>query len=243
MNYDIPMPTAEEKNAAVKVILCEAMPPKENVFSLLRELSGVFGLRNLFFGIGDCVYLTVLLTFLLYTAVVAMAKQVLCSAVFTASPFLYLAAWLLVVWKEEKSGMLTLQGVCKYTPVHVSAIRMLCFGGMSLLVDIPVAAIAGVLQAGDFWKLLMLSFCALFLYAVLLLCLLLHCKARFAVSVLPVVWGSVCLLPLLKDYVQCETFLRNLPTYSLVLPVIVFAVLYFVLLNRYVRKEEEYADC
>lgn len=242
MNFEIPMPTAEEKNKAVRNIVAQALPRKENVFSLLGKMHGVFGFRNLFFGIGDCVYLTVLFAFFVYTAVVAMAKSVLYSSVFTVAPLLYLAAWLLVSWKEELSGTLALQGVCKYTSVHVTAVRMLCFSSLNLLINVPVTAAAAHFQAGDFRKLLLLSFCALFLYAVVLLVLLLHVKARYAVSILPFAWLAVCLLPVLKDYVRWEKLLQALPTYVLVLPMTVFAVLYFVLLNRYVRKEEEYAD-
>ncbi len=242
MQFDIPMPDREEKEVSVSVILKKGLSKKENVFTLLRDMHTVFGFRNLFFGIGDCLYLTVLFAMLVYAAIATMARPVLHTAVFTASPILYLTAWLLSTWKEHLTDTLALQEVCKYTSVHITAVRMLCFGTVSLLADIPFVALSAYFHAGDFWKLLLLAFCSLFVYAVLLLIVLLYVKVRFAASLLPIVWLLLNLLPLMLLQEDWEFILQTLPNILLVLPILAFAVVYFILLNRYVRKGVHYAD-
>lgn len=242
MNYNIPMPSESEKRKARKAILRRGLPREKTIFSLLREMRATIGLRQLFFGTGDCLYLSALLCFLVYAAMVAMASRVMYTAVFTVSPLLYLCFWLLITWKEEVAGISVLQWGCKYTPVHISAVRMLVFGGVSMLADLPLAALSARMQTGDFWQLLLLAFCSLFLYAVVMLVLLLYLRAKQAVVVLPFLWFSACLLPVFYDSMQWELLLQRLPTLLLAAAAVCMGAVYGLLLNTYIKKEKEYAD-
>ena len=242
MNFEIPLPSAEEKNKVLQNILQQGMPKKHNLFSVLRDIHAVFGLRNLFFGVGDCIYLALFFVTFLYASLLSVCRLTLYSIVFTASPVLYLCVWLLTLWKESLTDTLTMQRVCKFTPVYITAVRMLCFSVLSMVVDIPVAAAGNIMYDGDFLKLLLLSFCALFLYSVLLLSVLNLVRAKIAAVGLPFVWGFMCLLPLGLQKIQWEQVLRNAPYIALLLIAAVCAAAYLLLLNSYVKKGEYHAD-
>lgn len=111
-----------------------------------------------------------------------------------------------------------------------------------MLADLPLAALSARMQTGDFWQLLLLAFCSLFLYAVVMLVLLLYLRAKQAVVVLPFLWFSACLLPVFYDSMQWELLLQRLPTLLLAAAAVCMGAVYGLLLNTYIKKEKEYAD-
>lgn len=242
MNIDIPMPTESEKQAAITQIVEKGYKNRKTMFTLFIEMKETFGLRTLFFGVGDCIYLAVIIMFIVYVFLFAVGKTVLFTCIFTASPLLYLTAWLLTVRKEYYSQTLELQNVCKYTPVHITALRMLLFSLLSMVADIPVAAVSSYYMKGTFWNLLLLSFCSLFLYAVLQLLSLLIIPARIAAVVLPFAWTVICLLPVAITEIQWEMILQSirLPVLLAFLPILI--AIYWFLLNFYIRKGNAYAQ-
>ncbi len=242
MNIDIPKPSEQEKQKAIAQIIDKGYKNRKSMLFLFAEMKETFGLRSLFFGVGDCIYLAVIIMFVVYAFLLSVGKTVLFTCIFTASPLLYLTAWLLTVRKEYFSQTLELQNVCKYTPVHITALRMLFFSLLSMVADIPVAAVSSYFLKGTFWNLLLLSFCSLFLYAVLQLIALMFIRARSAAIILPFAWILLCLLPVAIVETQWEVILQSvkLPVWFTVLPILIAA--YWFLLNFYIRKGNAYAQ-
>ena len=73
---EIPMPTEAEKNAAVARILDAGLPARPGLRHTLTETLQAVGLRTLFFGEADCLFLSVLFLLLcLLPAAAAAARQ------------------------------------------------------------------------------------------------------------------------------------------------------------------------
>ncbi len=187
MRFDnIPMPTPEEKAQSVRAVLDAALPERP------RRTWTAVPLPVLFFGVGDCLFLSCLLAGVaLVPMTVAAARAVpLASILFLTSPGLYALLYGLTGWKEWQSGTLEWKLACR-TSFHVlTALRMLCFGGLSTAVCVPVNLLlwyADGCQLGLGWM-LGVSFSSLFLYAALsLLCRRL--RPRLAIGLPPALWA------------------------------------------------------
>ena len=192
MDKKIPMPTGEERQAAIRRIV---------------ELSGVerrnrrrsVSLSVVFFGVEDCLFLPALaaLLCLIPGAVLARLDTVV-PLLFLFSPALYAALHLLTAWKDTASGVAEWRRSCKLSACTLLALRMLVFGGLAVSVCVPTNILLW-LTSGQSWSLawmLGLSFSSLFLYAALtLFCL----RFRRGMVLPPAFWGVTGLLLLVWE--------------------------------------------
>ena len=192
MDEKIPMPTGEERQAAIRRIV---------------ELSGVeqrarrrsIPLSVVFFGVEDCLFLPVLAALLCLIPGAAIARfDPMAPMLFLFSPALYAALHLLTAWKDTASGVAEWRRSCKLSACTLLALRMLVFGGLAVIVCVP-ANILLWLTSGQSWSLawmLGLSFSSLFLYAALtLFCL----RFRRGMVLPPAFWGVTGLLLLVWE--------------------------------------------
>lgn len=161
----IPMPNEEERRRAVRTIVDEGLPPPAGRFP--REIP----LSVLFFGVGDCLFLAVLITGLCFVplAVAAFQKSPLAPLLFLLSPLLYASLQVLTMWKEFATGTLEWKQTCRIPFRVLTALRMLVFGGVSVAVCVPADVLLWELslhRAALPWM-LGVSFSSLFLYAAL----------------------------------------------------------------------------
>ena len=184
MDKKIPMPTGEERQAAIRRIV-ELSGAEQRARRRSIPLSVVF------FGVEDCLFLPVLaaLLCLIPGAVLARLDTVV-PLLFLFSPALYAALHLLTAWKDTASGVAEWRRSCKLSACTLLALRMLVFGGLAVIVCVP-ANILLWLTSGRSWSLpwmLGLSFSSLFLYAALtLFCL----RLRRGIIFPPAVWGVI----------------------------------------------------
>ena len=179
------MPTEEERLRAVRAVVDAGLPrPAEQ---LLREIP----LSALFFGVGDCLFLAVLITGLCFVplAVFVYQKASLAPILFLLSPLLYASLQFLTMWKEFMSGTLEWKQTCRIPFRVLTTLRMLVFGGASVAVCVPANVLLWELslhRAALPWM-LGLSFSSLFLYAALSL----SCqrfRKRGSVLAAPALW-------------------------------------------------------
>lgn len=161
----IPMPTEEERRRAIRAVVDAGLPPPEG--RLLREIP----LSVLFFGVGDCLFLAVLITEICFVPLAAAVFQRLPLAplLFLLSPLLYASLQFLTMWKEFSTGTLEWKQTCRIPFRVLTALRMLVFGGVSVMVCVPADMLLWELsrhQAALPWM-LGVSFSSLFLYAAL----------------------------------------------------------------------------
>lgn len=192
MSEKIPMPTGEERQAAIRRIV-ELSEVEQRVRRRSVPLSVVF------FGVEDCLFLPVLAALLCLIPGAAIARFApVAPLLFLFSPALYASLHLLTAWKDAVSGVAEWRRSCKLSACTLLALRMLVFGGLAVIVCVP-ADILLWLASGRVWSLpwmLGLSFSSLFLYAALtLFCL----KFRQGMVIPPAVWGVAGLLLLVWE--------------------------------------------
>ena len=206
MDEKIPMPTGEERQAAIRRIV---------------ELSGVeqrarrrsIPLSVVFFGVEDCLFLPVLAALLCLIPGAAIARfDPMAPMLFLFSPALYAALHLLTAWKDTASGVAEWRRSCKLSACTLLALRMLVFGGLAVILCVP-ANILLWLTSGRSWSLpwmLGLSFSSLFLYAALtLFCL----RLRQGMAIPPAVWGAAGLFLLVWE--RGGELLLRVPVFAL----------------------------
>lgn len=195
----IQMPNEEEKNNSVRFILQEGLPPRKHLQAQSWELIRAIGLRNLFWGTWDCVFLALLgsITLGLFFAIPSAKHQPLLPlGLLLVSPAAYGLLHFLTMWKERQLGLYEIKMTCHYTLIELTALRMAFFGGASALVD--VAFVLCVRQQEEivlsFFQMLGISLSALFLYGTATLFSLFHIKGRYQ-WLLPAGWCAACIAP------------------------------------------------
>lgn len=237
---EIPMPTETEKNAAVAQILNAGLPAKPGLWHMLMETVGTVGLRTLFFGAEDCLFLSALFLLLgLLPAAAAAARQgSLGPALFLLSPALYAALHLLTAWKEAQSGTLEWRQTCRVSLRAMTALRMLVFGSVSVLVCVPANLLLWYLAEGGVslsWM-VALSVSSLCLYGVVsLYCLRLRGIAGLLTA--PAVWTALGIVPLLWE--RAARWLNGVPTVLFCLLTAAALVLYVSELRRFCGRRTE----
>ena len=117
-----------EREAAISAILDRGLVPKPGIGPLLRT---ALNAQVLFFGVVDCIFLSILAAVVLMIPLLAAVLQQASPApmLFLASPALYALLLGLTAWKESQSGLLEWKQTCRLSLQAVSALRMIVFGG------------------------------------------------------------------------------------------------------------------
>lgn len=191
------MPDEAEKSQAVAAILEQGLPELERTRFRWRRLLGAAPLKVLFFGVEDCLFLAFLAAGLCTVPLCVAATQrqrILPALLFLLSPVLYTSLHLLTVWKERMTGTWEWKQVCRLSLRTLTALRMLAFGGVSVMLCVPVNGVLWLLSGRllSLSWLLGLSVSSLFLYAALaLLCQ--RVRRRQALLIPSVLWLGVSL--------------------------------------------------
>lgn len=197
-------PTEAERETSIRFILDEGLPEQEGLIQSFRLVP--FG--ALFAGVGDCLFLAVLISLLCLLPAAALASEhtPLAPLLFLLSPALYALLQLLTAWKERMSGTLEWKRTCRVNFRAVIALRMLCFGGAALLLCVPQCLLLWQLDGKSCSLLWMMgvSFSSLLLYGLLALRLL-----SAAIWLPPVLWAAAGVLLLCWDH--AASFLLCLP--------------------------------
>lgn len=240
--WNEPMLEPWERETAISAILDRGMVSKPGLVPLLRS---ALNARMLFFGVADCIFLSLLAAAVLMAPLLAAVLQQASPApmLFLASPALYALLLGLTAWKESQSGLLDWKRSCRLSLQAVSALRMAVFGGGSVLVWVPVNlwlwnALGRELTLS--WM-LGVSLSSLFLYGLLsLVCL--ERMGRGWLAAPPVIW--VALGGLLLAWDGASAWLAALPGAVFLVLAGAALVLYLLELKRFClgqRRGERYA--
>jgi len=233
----IEMPTLDEKRRSINKIMEHAPKKRQSYFREIGELLRLIGIRGLFFGVGDAAFLAVTATMIIGAALMAISSEVLYSAMFFTSPLTYILLYSLVTWKENLSGTLDLHKTLKISTRHITAVRMLFFGGFSIAVNGIISGFA-VFEyrhsenTVSYLKLLEISFCSLFVFAAILLFVMLKFrsnKSQIAFISLWVTVGAFAIIPL-------ENVLQTLPPLILTAIAVVAAIIFTIESKIYFRR-------
>lgn len=238
--WKIPMPTEEEKQRAITGILDAALPRRVSFARDLWEVLEQIGFRGLLFGAGDCLALSLLIWALCLLPALALAGSTgsLAPALFLFSPLLYAALSLLTGWKNLQTGLWEWTWTFRISARMVTALRMLCFGGLSVLVCVPANWALWLLAGRELplgWM-LSLSLASLFLYGALaLFCQRLRGMAGLVGA--PACWTLLGLVPLF--WPRAAAWLAAIPTAVFCVLAAAGIALYLLELRRFCRRPME----
>lgn len=238
---NIPMPSEAEKRKSISYIKLQGIAKKENLLTVISDVYRNIGIRNIFFGVGDCMFLAFICVLAAFYISSLMEPQFANSTAIFTAPLFFVTAHFLTAWKDYMSGTSEQKAVCKYKPSHITSFRMLSFSIISILCDIPASfALSEILNSG-FIRILLFSLCSLFLYSLVMTVSLLIFKWRFTEYAVPVIWVTVNLIPSINLQKWAELINGTETAVPLIL-CIVFALLYFIALDLLVKKgERKYA--
>lgn len=232
----IKMPSEEEKNKSIHLILDKGIPAKKYLQIRISELTSEIGLRNLFWGTWDCVFLALLggITMgVLFIIPSAMQEQLLPIGLLLISPAVYALLHFLTMWKEQQIGLYEIKMTCHYSLRELTALRMAFFGGASAFLD--VLFVLCIRQRAEIFlsvfQMLGISLSALFLYGTATLFLLSHAKNSYQ-WIVPVSWCIVCITPIIF-HADIRGILMQIPGMVALAVALLAGFLFFVQLEYY----------
>ena len=211
--YDpIPMLSEEERRQAIRTVV------DLGISRPARRLLWEVPLFVLFFGMGDCLFLAVLAAGACFVPLAFSVYQrvSLAPVLFLLSPLLYAFLQFLTAWKELMSNTLEWKQTCRIPFQVLTTLRMLVFGGASVVVCVPANVILWELsrhRAALPWM-LGLSFSSLFLYAAVSLSFQ-RFRQRRAMLAAPVLWLALGMI--LFRWEKAAAFLFHVPALVFVL--------------------------
>ncbi len=233
----IPLLTPEEQQRSIRTILRRGMPAPQRLTSALPELLRTVGVRGLFFGVGDCLFLALLGGMLMGTVFFSSVGAFLGAVsvlVFLLSPFFYGLLHLLTTWKEMMCGTYELIMTCRCSLRQLTVLRMLVFGGISAVLSAAGGIGLSVIYHGELssLRLISISFSSLFFFAAAQLIAEWKSRAPRSCVIVPGIWIVLC-VALLAMGEKAVVFMEAVPTAA-------FAMIAVLSLTCYVRTLKHY---
>lgn len=224
----------EKENAIHNIVRNGVVSPADKIKEFLNAGKRC-RLHVLFFGVGDCLFLGILITVCLWLLLLQFHIQTILCSVFACSPFAYIALFFLTTWKEHMVQLYEMKMSCHYTIRQVTAWRMIYFGFGNMLINTAVLALFVHMQNSfvPFWKTLGLSFASLFLYGIMMLFFQIKGRLYLSVAIPPVIWTVLNLLVILNYGVQVEKVLLNLANGLVLVFLFVTCMAYLVMLYSF----------
>ena len=202
---------------------------KTGFFGFLRDMFFGLGIKNVFYGAYDAVFVLLALSaaLLLLLSVqtgdsIGEIGEELYGFVFAASPAAYIVFFLISFFKETLDDSFTVKMTCRYTVLHLSAFRMFMAGAFCLAVNAAAVAIIAGKTGTQLTELAAVSFSSLFLFALTAILSLLKLGKRGAVipACLDLFFAALSAVP------GCGSFFKGIP-------IAAYALLGFISLITY----------
>lgn len=225
----IPLPTEERKKCSIQFIVSNGMPQQQRLTVCLADMLRTVGLRGAFFSVGDCAFISILISILIYVLLftVTYSNAIYCVFLFVLSPFMYALLNLLTIWKEIMTGTYEQKMVCRYSLYQINTLRMLIFGGVSVVMTVIFNTLfwLWIQQEVSLLRLMGISFSGLFLFGAIQIIADRIGKSFAKYFVAPALWIFMGMLLLIFGSVV-EQLLLNIPKAMFCLLIIGAAVLY-----------------
>lgn len=241
---NIQMPTHEEKERAIHTIVRDGLPHKQSILVAMPELFKTIGLRNLFWGTEDCIFLAIICAIafaLVFVLPITLYSGFQYLALFIISPLFYSLLHIITAWKELQNGTYEIKMTCHYTLRELTALRMLFFSGFSVILDVLLAGVVSCLPTTggvSVLQLIGISLSALFLYGAVTMFVLIKGLSLTKQLAVPALWSILCLLPFVLK-INVEAALLALPNVVVLFILLVAVCCYFIQLRIYCFKRKK----
>ncbi len=210
---------------------------KTGFFEFLQDMVIGLGIRNVFRGVYDVLFITLTAAALMFALFRNSSGNYaydssIYGIIFTSSPAVYFLFFLLSAVKERQDGIFEVKMTCRYTAVHVCAFRMFIAGIGCMTLNAAFTACAAEVSGEIFWGLMAVSFSSLFIFALIIISALLHWGAKG--MYIP---GSLIALSAFGTLFEEYTlFLRNIPAAAYFILGIIAALMFQKTLNNINRR-------
>lgn len=232
--------TTEKELAIKKIVQQGVVTPWDRIRNVLN-MNNVCSLKFLFWGIGDCLFFSVLIAACLWMFLIQLDSKVIVCMIFSVSPFAYIFLYALTSWKEHILYLYEMRMTCKYTIKQITVIRMIYFSAINMILNVLILgcfsqsfnAPIGLL------KVIGLSFTSVFLYGSIMLFVQLRKNTFWATTFTPVFWIVFNTMIIFFYGERIEQFLLNL-TNSIVISFTVISLgIYLFVLFRYALSKQD----
>jgi hypothetical protein len=238
-----------DREQSIRAIVDAAVPRKRTLRGEIRRLMATVGLRRAFCGVGDAAAASLivsaaamLLACLLQvnTKGDGSANEPAVSLILFLTPLLYFSLLAFTAWKERITKTWEVLTACRYNLRHLTAIRLIIVSAAGLLF-IPLVTLP-LIEYGKYARVIAAAFCALFLYSVLTLTLLLISERAASRLAAPVLW--VCSWGLLfvnYSVPEIEGFIAAVPAAVTVILAASLVALYLLELRLFILRATRFA--
>ena len=220
--FNIDMPDDLEIKNQINLILDKGLENKKSFYLYMKEMYRSIGFRNLFHDLSELIFIGVLLISILVFGIISIrhhymiSKEKIYTFIFIISPLYYLLTNVFSLINVKENNTYDIEMICKYNLYQVSALRMLVFSLISILLS--MAFVLGLHNQINLLRGIMISITSIFLFSALFLYSITKIKYYAARYIVIVGWiiGNGALLRLRSN--QYFEFLQSLPlvVYALV---------------------------
>lgn len=224
-----------EKDLAIRKIIQQGVVTPWDRIRKIFNMNSVCALQTLFFGVGDCLFLSILIAVCLWMFFIQLDSQIIVCMIFGNSPFAYIALYAMTSWKEHSLYLYEMRMTCKYTIKQITVVRMIYFSAINMILNVLIlACFSQSFNAHiERWKVIGLSFTSVFLYGSIMLFVQLRKNTFWASGVTPAFW-ILCNAAIVLFYgAGIERILLNLTNSLVIFFAVVSLLLYFFVLFHY----------
>lgn len=232
---------------SIKYIVEQGVVTPKSHFENLKEKMNVCNVKVAFSGISDCIFLSLVISIILWLLFIEIDTKFIRSGVYLLSPIIYIITYSLVVLKEMTLNLYEMKMVCRYNLQLLTTFRMLYFSIINLILNsVMLFFMQGIgMKNVIFWKLLGISFSSTFIYGILMILFRLKTGTIISQWICSAVWilVNLALIRICGD--GFENFFMNLQGYIIVITLCISCFGYLIMLlvnaSKRIEGEKEYA--
>lgn len=204
--------------------LCQAVEEdlatgsKTDMMSFIRDAYSGIGIRQLLFGMSDCLVVVLFITLIIFYVcyhVAGNSIDTIYSIAFLSAPCLYGFFFLLGWQKEKQSNSYGVLMSCKYTFFHVLAARMLLAGVAGVGFNLAYLLLLIVKYPVELPRLIVISFTSLMLFSMLFAAAIQKGKNIRNALIVVGVWMALNLIAAFNMPALYQGFLMHIPLLAL----------------------------
>ncbi|WP_122638446.1 hypothetical protein [Romboutsia sp. Marseille-P6047] len=214
--FDIDMPNNLEIRKEISFILDEGLEKKESFYSYVKNMYQKIGFKNLFHDFTELTFIGILLVSILAYGVVSIrhnyfiSQERIYTFIFIISPLYYLLTNIFSFVNVIENNTFDIEMICKYNIHQVSALRMIVFSVISMLLS--SVFILGLYNQINLLKGMMIGITSIFLFSAILLYSIVKVKNVLVKYIVVISWiiSNATLLILSEDIYF--VFLETIPS-------------------------------
>jgi hypothetical protein len=229
-------PSPYEKNRTIEDILSKGLSKPKSLWNYIHEIYHALGLRYIFMGTAPAILMTVAAILAWIRLFPFAPEQHPYATLFALAPAFFLVMVCITETIERVGGLYEIKMTCKYTIQQITAFRVLCFSLMGAVFCTLTSLYFSRLPVDySFFKALSISFCALFLCAVLTLVILRLFNRLWMYLSAILLWLTIGILPVRFFGRSWELLLAQIPIAETLFVTVMVCALFLIEIKKHMK--------